>query len=222
MGIDAAHIINHQLTFSNAEEFIHQLKAVTGFGTFIKRIRVAKNIEEIHPPANFMGWITHLEDDEILDQKIAEDGFRSFYLNGSSKQISFEINPYCMELQSDEFYMGRWSSVKYMATYIRENGLPNKADYIHDDNLYMFKNRKNLYEYAQQFGTTEMITFCENKHQEWLDFFYDEKWSLRQFIEWAKKELVFVNFHELNQFDFPEQRPDIFNICIYDDFRDLK
>lgn len=222
MGIDAAHILNHKLAYNEPEEFLHKLKTVTGYDTFVGRVGVSKSVKEVNPSPGYAGWQTYLEDEETLEEKVANDGFRSFYLSGAQNPVVLEVNPHVMELTSEPFYMGRWSGVKHMADFIRENGIPDKHYYEREDALYMLKNRKNLFEYAWQFCTSAMITFCGDKHQEWLEYFHIEKWSLEQFIQWGKDELAYVNFHDLTHFNFPEQQPDYYNVFIYDDFRDLK
>lgn len=222
MGIDAVHILNHKLAYKEPEEFLRKLKTATGYDSFVGRMSISKPVKEVLPPPGYTGWQTYLEDDETLEEKVTNDGFRSFYLSGTEHPVELEVNPDCMELSSEPFYMGRWSGIKYMADFIRENGIPDKDYYTREDAWYMLKNRKNLFEYTRQFGTSSMITFCCDKHQEWLDYFHVEKWSLEQFIQWGKEKLIYVNFHDLAHFVFPEQLPDHYNVFIYDDFSDLK
>lgn len=222
MGIDSTHIINHKLAYKEPDEFFRKLKTVTGYDTFLGRMSISKTVKEVQPPSDFVGWETYLEDDETLQEKVSNDGFSSFCLSGVKPTIEIEVNPHCMELIGESFYMGRWSGIQYMIDFIRENGIPDISYYDRQDAFYMLKNRKNLFDYTQKFGSSAMITFCGDIHQKWLDFFYHEKWSLEQFIQWGKEELIYVDFQELIHFDFPKQQPDYYNVFIYDDFRDLK
>lgn len=224
MGIDPVHIINHKLAYKKPEEFIQKLKEATDYDTFVGRIAVSKIVEEIRPPENFVGWVTYLEDNDTLEEReLNRESLREFYLqNNTDDEINFYINPHCFDLSGEPFYMGRWFEVKYIADYIREHGIPDKNYYIREDANYIFKNRKNLFEYAQQFGSTAMVTFCSDKHQEWLDVFIEENWTLEQFIAWGKKELIYVKFQDLVHFDFPDNNPDYYNVFIHDDFKDLK
>lgn len=222
MGIDPVHIINHKLAYKEPNEFLRKLKTATGYDTFVGRMSISQQVNEVQPRPGFAGWKTYLEDDETIEEKVANDGFGTFYLSDAELSIELEANPHCIELSSEPFYMGRWSDIKHMTDFIRENGIPDKYYYSREDALYMLKNRKNLFEYTQKFGTSAMITFCGDKHMKWLDYFHCEKWSLERFIQWGKEELIYVDFQELIHFDFPEQQPDYYNVFIYDDFRDLK
>ena len=67
-----------------------------------------------------------------------------------------------------------------------------------------------------------MITFCNDLHQEWLEYFFKKKWSVDDFINWGKKELIYVKFSELTTFEFPANEPEYYNVFIEDDFADLK
>ena len=224
MGIDPVHIINHKLAYKKPEEFISKLKVATGFDIFIGRIAVTENVEEIRPPENFTGWVTYLEDNETLEEReLNNESLKEYFLhNNTDDNIDFYVNPYCFELNGEPFYMGRWFQVKYMADFIKEHGIPDKKYYENENADFIFRNRKNLFEYAQQFGTTAMVTFCYDKHQEWLDLFIGEKWTIEQFVAWGKKELIYVEFQDLIHFNFPENNPEHYNVFIYDDFRDLK
>ena len=68
----------------------------------------------------------------------------------------------------------------------------------------------------------KMLTFCDDKHGEWLDYFYGDKWSMEDYLRWSKKELICVNFNDLVDFEYPRDNPGYFNVCIEDDFNDLK
>ena len=45
---------------------------------------------------------------------------------------------------------------------------------------------------------------------------------MEQFINWGKKEFIYVKFQDLVNFDFPGKHPDYYNVFIEDDFEDLQ
>jgi hypothetical protein len=86
---------------------------------------------------------------------------------------------------------------------------------------YVLQKRKLMQPHIQKFGSTRMLTFCSDNHNEYMDHIAGN-WTFDDFISWGKKEFIFVNFKDLPLFDLPENKPDCYNVFIYDDFSDFK
>lgn len=226
MGIDPVHLINHNLWFKHTDEFIAQVQQKTGMPVFTERV-YDDNRPSILAPPGFTGWLIQTENDLSLQQYFETGELMELYAEGMGGDgLSMYVNPHLLKVYCEDFYMGRWSSVKYLADWIYENGIPAPEDYetIPVDVKWIFEHRKNLFDFFKLFGTQhpKMLTFCNDKHQEWLDYFFEPKWSMDDFINWSKKELIHVKFSELVNFNFPNEQPGYFNVCIEDDFEDLK
>lgn len=224
MGKDPIHIFNHTLSIKNTTEFIQQLKVITGHEVFIGRMSVCKTVSESFPPPDFTGWYTLLEDDETLGNMFSKNGHLFFSSLGLDEYIEIYVYQYCICFSGEQFYMGRWFEIQSMADAIRLHGslVPKYYESTEMKNVSNYLlNRKNLFDYSRQFGSTIMVTLCEDIHQKAIANLVVNNWSIESFIEWGKKELIYVNFQDLPQFDFPTQLPDYYNVFIYDDFRDL-
>lgn len=85
---------------------------------------------------------------------------------------------------------------------------------------YVLREREKVPSAIKKFGSTKMLTFCDDYHDEYLDFIA-ENWTFDDFVSWGKKELIFVEFEDLPLFDFPQEKPDYYNVMILDNFSDL-
>lgn len=224
MGIDPAHIINHDMYFEHTDDFIKQIEQRTGLPVFTEKYFFDNASLDVNAHDDFKGWTTHTERGLDLQQFFETGEMLEFRKKGlTANEYYMYVNPYLLEITNDEFYMGRWSTVKYLADWIRNNGIPS-PEYYEDKTeqaLWVLRNRRNLFRHAQTFGTTKMITFCNDKHQDWLNYFFDNKWSMEQFIEWGKKEFIYVKFNELHTFTFPDENG-YYDVFIEDDFEDLQ
>ena len=149
MGIDPVHIINHDLYFKHTDELIQNLKKRTGLPVFESKTYTIENKPPILPPENFEGWNIYTRDGLSLNEHFNEGKLIEVYLNDTSRNgISMYINPFSFaDLQYDDFYLGRWRSVKYLADWIRENGIPPPEYYKDksDEALWIFRHRKNYF-----------------------------------------------------------------------------
>lgn len=227
MGIDATHLINHDLFFKHTDEFIQQVEEITGMPVFVETHYSKSGKPNVEAPENFVGWTLYTENELTLQEYFEKGGMLELRSKGTwVNEISMYVNPYLFEVMGDEFYMGRWQNIIDLANWIYKNGIPPTLYYETNtkDSLWFFKQRKNLFNFCSLFKTQQpkMLTFCDDKHGEWLDYFYGDKWSMDDYLRWSKKELIGVNFNELVDFEFPGDNPDYFNVCIEDDFSDLK
>lgn len=226
MGIDIVHLTNHNLWFKHTDEFIAQVQQKTGMPVFTETY-FFDNTPNIVAPANFTGWTIATEDNLSLQQYFETGEMLELHAIGNWRnKLSMYVNPFLLEVSCEDVYMGRWSAVKYLADWIYNNGIPSPKNYeaIPAEVKWIFENRKNLFDFFKLFGTQhlKMLTFCDDKHPEWLDYFFERKWSMDDFINWGKKELIYVKFTELPNFNFPDEQPVYYNIFIEDDFEDLK
>lgn len=225
MGIDPVHLINHDLWFKHTDEFIAQVQQKTGMPVFTE-IYYSDYTPNIEAPANFTGFTMATENNLSLQQYFETGNLLNLNQKGNRRnELSMSVNPYLLDVNCEDFYMGRWSAVKHLADWIYKNGMPLPEDYetIPVDVKWIFENRKNLFDFFKLFGTLhpKMLTFCDDKHQEWIEYFFENRWSMDDFISWSKKELVHIKFSELVNFHFPNEQPAFYNICIEDDFEDL-
>lgn len=225
MGIDPAHIINHDLYFKHTDELIKNISQRTNLPVFTEMWYFKSGTPEVEAPDDFKGWTIHSEEGQSLQQHFEEGNMLEFILKGlTMEDFHLYINPLAAEIRFEDFYMGRWFEVKYLADWIKDNGIPSLQDYAQTNSElpYMLQNRKRLYEYAKNLGTTKMITFCSDKHQEWLDYFFKNKWGIEDFINWGKEKFIYVEFKDLPYFSFPESLENYYNVFIEDDFEDLR
>jgi len=219
MGIDPTHLINHDLQFTQLGDFVN---------LFAKRTNMQVKLTQWDQPpvSNYCGWDLCYEDYPSLEAYYQTGPLNEIYLRGFlyRDDLSMNIHPNTCEVHHNDFYMGRWFQVKYLADWIKGNGIPPPEAYAKEssDVCWILQNRKRLFEYGQWFGIKHMVIFCDDKHQEWLNYFCDDHWSIEQFVEWGKTELLFVKFQDLVNFNFPDDKPDYYNVFIYDDFEDLR
>ncbi len=177
-------------------------------------------------PDGFDGWVMRSRDGLPLQAlfimgEVLTMQAKSTWLNG----FIANINPYAMQVNYAEFSMGRWSSVRCLADWIYKNGLPDYKYYKHkNENVFwMLKNRKNLFEFSRLFqaGNIKFISFCDNQHETYLKHFFEDKWSVEQFLKYARQHFAIVKFSELSNFIFPQGEAEGRRVFIEDDFRDL-
>lgn len=220
MGVDLTRLSNHSMHYFNAEELLHQIEINTDYS--VCEVKEVKGRYR-YPSDGFDGWLVHVEEGKTLQQHI--DGKDLIEFSRRNEKLdweSFYVSPYVLRYTREDFYLGRWTAVKHLADHIREQGLPSPEHYRSHPCGWQLENRKNYFDYCKKLGTTHSVVFCDDKHQEWLDYFVEETWTFQQFIEWGKNEFLFVNFRDLTQFRFPTAKDDYYNIFIYDDFEDLK
>lgn len=218
MGIDLTRLGNHSLIYTNAEEMLQQLTAKTGLP-----VRIIPEKDWGKGLDDYTGWVIHTEDEKTVQQLLDEKDLITIvgrpYEPG---QVDLHLNPFVHDYYSDAFYIGRWHQMKYLADSIREHGLPLPKDYSTHSATWQLQQRKNYYEACQPLGTTASVIFCGDVHEDWLDYFTDEAYTLEQFVEWGKRDFIFVSFQDLERFTFPSRQLDYYNVFIYDDFEDLK
>jgi hypothetical protein len=220
MGIDLTRLANHSMYYNRADKLLEQIEAKTGF-----RVNIVQEVNgKYQYTPDGSGWVVHIEEGKTLQRQMDENDLIQFdRRNEKLEREYFYINPYVIHYYAEDFYLGRWSAVKYLADNIREEGLPSSENYDSHTSGWQLRNRKKYFEYCETLGTTASVIFCDDKHQEWLDHFVDEKWTFEQFVEWGKKEFVFANFNELKDFNFPPAgHKDHYNVFIYDEFKDLR
>lgn len=218
MGIDITRICNHNLHFTNQEQFVNNLS--NAFNCQV--VPYYTNDEKLIGADGSM----YLEDtddktvQDIIDKKdvLSLNIINSKTTNGYDY---FYINPFVAEFSQDEYYVGRWHSVKHFAKELKEKGFPTKQFYETNQDDYWFLNRKKYYDFIKPIGGTQSVIFCDDHHQKWLDYFADN-WTIEDFIEWGKKDFIFIEFKDLVHFDFPEKKPEYYNVFILDNFEDLK
>ncbi len=218
MGIDLARICNHNLHFNNQVQFVNNLSKAFNCNV----VPHYTNDENLIGADGAM-YLDEVDDKTVQDV-IDDKDIVSMHVTNSKTPNEYDlfyINPFVAEFSQDEYYIGRWNTVKHIADELKENGFPNKAFYETNKDDYWFLNRKKYYDFIKTIGGTQSVIFCDDKHQEWLDYFADN-YTIDDYIEWGKKELIFVEFKDLIDFDFPEKKPDYHNVFILDNFEDLK
>ena len=132
------------------------------------------------------------------------------------------INPYVMENNLPDCYLGRWNHTAEMCNLISQYGLRTFEEYKADDlhrqggvggGAYLLEDRKKIPSAVSKFGSKQLLTFCDDYHDEYLDYIA-ENWTFEDFISWGKQEFIFVEFEDLPFFDFPEKKPDYYNVMI--------
>lgn len=230
MGIDNAHIFNHNLRFSNAKELMAALEQRLGlpvvndiYDTDGNRI---KGYAE-----GFNGLVIKTEDGMTLDDYIeAGRMLDCCRITPEDDSGYFYINRHVVMNSLPDIYLYWWWATMQMCKLIREYGLQSfeyykehnitlEVDYWHGP--YVLKQRQAIQTEIAKFGSSEMITLCADHHSEYIDHI-DENWTFDDFVSWGKKEFIYVPFEDLAQFDFPENKPDCFNVFIHDRFLDLK
>jgi hypothetical protein len=230
MGIDNAHIFNHNMHYNNGKELMQKLCERTG-------LVVSNSIM-----GNDCNYIKDILDDFVglnistinslsLDQYIERKELIEFHnKTDSGWNGTFYINPYVMENSLEDCYLHRWHDTAHMCRLIRQYGLLTFKEYEAIDATrqvdvhtgpYVLKERSKLPYAVDKFGSTQMLTFCSDYHDVYCDHIA-ENWTFEDFVSWGKKEFIFVEFEELPLFDFPDKKPDYYNVMILDKFQDLQ
>lgn len=230
MGIDNAHIYNHNMHYTGAKELMQKLTERTGLPVFNSIYDEEYNCVQKEPD-DFVGFsvITHssLTLQDYIDRKELLE-FENTTSEGWSGYLY--INPFVIKNSLDDCYLYRWNHTVHMCRLIRQYGLRTFKEYedcratlLTDvwHGPYVVEARRGLPSAIKRFGSTKMLTFCSDFHDEFLHFI-SENWTFDDFVSWGKKELIFVTFEDLPYFDFPETKPDYYNVMILDEFKDLK
>jgi hypothetical protein len=181
-------------------------------------------------PDDFVGLNVSTINSLSLDQYIERKELIEFHnKTATGWNGTFYINPYVMENSLDDCYLYRWDDTARMCRLIRQYGLRTFEEYEGMNpkewglpaGSYVLKERSKLPSAIDKFGSTQMLTFCSDYHDEYCDYIA-ENWTFEDFINWGKKEFIFVEFKDLPLFDFPEKKPDYYNVMILDNFQDLQ
>jgi len=230
MGIDNALILNHNMHYNNGKELMQKLRERTGLVVFNSIMGNDGNyIEDIRN--DFVGLNVSTLNSLNLDQYIERKELIEFHnKTASGWNGTFYINPYVMENSLNDCYLYRWNDTADMCRLIRQYGLLTFEEYDTIDATrqvdvhagpYVLKERSKLPMAIEKFGSTQMLTFCSDYHDEYCDHIA-ESWTFDDFVSWGKKEFIFVEFKDLPLFDFPDKNPDYYNVMILDKFQDLQ
>jgi len=188
-------------------------------------------------------YIDKSSNNEKIGYTISEDGSVHIKLTPGLDEVMTEtllvkertsdknsyINKDLLRLGTNKDYMDSWESVEQMCRWVKLYGMSMPED-VKDEryvpaNCYngahVLEYRKHLYQYLRELGVSEIITFCNEMNPSWKTY-RSKGWEMADFIEWGKKELIYVNFSGLATFEFPKEEPDYYRVFIYDDFADLK
>lgn len=207
MGIDNAHIFNHNITYSNANQLFEQIEKRTGKAVF-NDIYNEEGNSLTYLPEGF-SWLIFSADDGMNANDYIKNNllleFSTFNIGNNSGH--FYINPFVIENSLPEAYLLRWWDTKSMCDLIREQGLKTFEEYDLFNHLgsYVLKYHREMQPHIQKMGSTAMLTFCSDHHDEYIDHI-EENWSFDDFISWGKKEFIYVEFKDLPLFDFPEKK----------------
>lgn len=229
MGIDNAHIFNHNLKFTNAQELMEELEQRLG-------LPVVNNVYDVDGnrvkgyPEGFDGLVFNTEDGMTIQDYM--DRSQLLVCNRISPQDDsgyFDINHHVLMNSLPKVYLYNWWPTMHMCKVIRQYGLQTfeeyqakqitlEVDFWHGP--YVLKQRLAIQPEIAIFGSTEMLTFCADHHSEYADHIA-ANWTFDDFVNWGKKEFIYVSFEDLPNFDFPENKTDCFNVFIHDRFLDL-
>jgi hypothetical protein len=230
MGIDNAHIFNHNMHYNNGNELMEKLRARTGL-TVANAImdNDGNYLEDI--PGDFVGLVVSTDNSLTLNDYMERRELIEFS-NKNAKEWSgyFYINPYVTENSLEDCYLYRWHDTAHMCRLIRQYGLLTFEEYEAinatrqmdvQSGPYVLKERCKMPSAIEKFGSSQMLTFCSDYHDEYCDHIAGN-WTFEDFVSWGKKEFIFVGFKDLPLFDFPEKKPDYYNVMILDKFLDLQ
>jgi hypothetical protein len=230
MGIDNAHILNHNMHYNNGNELMEKLRARTGLAVVNGIMDNNGNyLQDI--PDDFVGLLVSTDNSLTLNEYIDRKELIEFN-NKTAKEWSgsFYMNPFVMENSLEDCCLCRWNETAHMCRLIRQYGLLTFEEYEAinatkqmdvQGGPYVLKERSQLPSAIERFGSTHMLTFCSDYHNEFLDYIA-ENWTFDDFVSWGKKEFIFVEFKDFPSFDFPEKKPDYYNVMILDKFEDLQ
>lgn len=231
MGIDNTHIFNHNLQFTTGRQLLDALQQRLRIPAFNTIWGTEEAFEPIIPlPPNFEGVYISTDNGLTLDDYIRQKELLDFSLITKDNDSGFfYINQHVIKNSLPETYMHRWNQTANLCQLIRDYGFRTIADYEaegidklwgYDFGVGILAMRAAMLPHLHKWGSTHRLTFCDDKHPEFLDFIADN-WTFEDFISWGKKELIYVDFKDLPYFDFPKHEPDYYNVMIHDDFADL-
>ena len=227
MNIDNTHLIKHNLRYKTADELVEQITTKWNYPVFIE---INTSDRFVEAPKNFEGYILEVNDRDSLQEAMDNKDLISghFKTLSGKKCNNIYINEHLTEYDADEMYLGKWNQTAQMCNWIRKFGMHipetlaiEKLSWEYHSGPLLLQWRKVCYQYIKRFGAKEMITFCCNKNLEWYNHM-GNGWTMEDFVSWAKKEMIYVDFSDLTNFVFPTQEPDYYKVFIYDDFLDLK
>jgi hypothetical protein len=183
MGIDNAHIFNHNITYSNANKLFEQIEKRTGKAVF-NDIYNEEGTCIKHLPEGFSGLLISTDDAMNADDYIKNNLLLEFStINIGNGSGHFYINPFVIENSLPEPYLLRWWDTKSMCNLIREQVLKTFEEYdlFNHGGSYVLKYRLEMQPHIQKMGSTAMLTFCSDYHDEYMDHI-EENWSFDDFI----------------------------------------
>ena len=230
MGIDNANIFNHNMHYKNGKELMQKLSA--RIGLVVSNAIMGEDCNYIKDiPDDFVGLNISTINSLGLDQYIERKELIEFHNKTDSEwNGTFYINPHIMENMLDDCYLYRWQDTAHMCSLIRQYGLRSFEEYEAINATrkmdvcggpYVLKEREKVPQAINKFGSTKMLTFCSDYHDEYCDHIA-ENWTFDDFISWGKKEFILVEFEDLPLFDFPKKKPVYYNVMILDKFKDLQ
>lgn len=230
MGIDTAQIFNHNIQYQNGAELLQQLQLRLG-KPVLNCIYDNDNKLLTELPNDFDGYVIYTNHNTTIDYSIEKLDLLDFDLISTQKiRGHFYINQFVIYNSLPEIFRPRWQFNFEMCNLIKDFGLRNFEDYDkeelselidHSFGYHLLKERIKMQPSIAKFGSSKMISFCSDYHDVYLDHIANN-WSFEDFVSWGKKEFIYVEFKDLHLFDFPEKKPDYYNVFIYDDFSDLK
>lgn len=230
MGVDTAQIFNHNIQYQNSAQLLQQLQLHLGKPvTNLIYNSACECLTKL--PEDYNGYIISTENNTTIENAIEALELLDFtYKSPEDDSGYFYINPFLIENSLSQIQIPRWQFTAEMCRVIRDFGLHNFDYYEAEDvtrmvdysnGCYLLESRKSMQTHIAKFGSTKMISFCCDYHDVYLEHIANNC-SFDDFVSWGKKEFIYVEFKDLHSFDFPEKKPDYYNVFIYDDFSDLK
>lgn len=230
MSIDTAQIFNHNIQYQNGAQLLQQLQLRLG-KPVLNCIYINDNELLTELPNDFDGYVIYTENNTTIDYSIEKLDLLDFNLKSSEDDRGhFYINQFVIDNSLPEVFNPRWQFTFEMCNLIKDFGLRNFEDYESEQlsnmvdyslGYFLLKKRAEMQPNIAKFGSSKMISFCSDYHDDYLEHIANN-WSFEDFVSWGKKEFIYVEFKDLHLFDFPENKPDYYNVFIYDDFSDLK
>ncbi|SFP93644.1 hypothetical protein [Parafilimonas terrae] len=167
MGIDNAHIFNHNIKFTTANELTAELSKRTGLPVFNDIYDAnGKCVKEV--PDDYLGLTIPTDNSQTLQDYIDKKTLLEFHNKTKEHWTEvFCINHFVMDDLPD-IYLGRWNDTADMCRLIRKYGLHSLEEYK-QQNLhlqvgimngpYILEYRKRAPAEMKKFGATQMLTF---------------------------------------------------------------
>jgi|GEM_PF-3671132 len=190
-----------------------------------------KDYEDRIPPDEQLGYLLEIDGSmhfEAIDN-VKELLTDTLKIGENSSPKNVFINRGLLSLGLDKRYMETWDSVAHMCKWVKRYGMSmpdtvTNLKYLPADcynGPFVLEYRKQCYQQLQSFDAEKLITFCDQKNPTWASY-RAKGWQIEDFINWAKKELIYVQFKDLPTFNFPQSNRDYYRVFIEDDFADLR